>query len=104
MSVWCKVKSDGSVFDPVETNPQGSRQDIGQKEIVTEAYLDVTRDVHGPQVSTAKSNLMGQCLIQPKLTLKEAGGSLRGWKFSKLPTMMLQGVYISYECLSQIQT
>ena len=47
---------------------------------------------------------MGQCLIQPKLTLKEAGRILRGWKFSKLPTMMLQGVYISYECLLQIQT
>ena len=29
--------------------------------------------VHGPQVSAAKSNLMGQCLTQPKLTLKEAG-------------------------------
>ena len=72
MSVWCKVKPDGSVFDPAETNPQGSRQDFFQTKVVREAYRDVTRDVHGPQVSPAKSNLMGQCLTQPKQTLKEA--------------------------------
>ena len=53
-SVWCKVKPDGSVFDPEETNPQGSRQEIAQKEVVTEAYHDVTMDVHGPRVSATK--------------------------------------------------
>ena len=48
MTVCHKVKPDGSVFDPTEINPQESRQDIVQKEVVTEAYHDVTMDVHGP--------------------------------------------------------
>ena len=59
MTVCNKVKSDGLVFDPVKTNPQGSRQDIAQKEFVTEDYCDVTRGVHGPRLYATKSNLMG---------------------------------------------
>ena len=54
MSVCHKVKPDGSVFDTEETNPQGSRQDIAQKEVVTEAYHDVTMDLHGPRVFPTK--------------------------------------------------
>ena len=41
--------------------------------IIKKNYRDVTRGVHGQRVSATKSNLMGQCLTQPKLTLKEAG-------------------------------
>ena len=60
MSVCHKFKPDGSVFDPEETNPQGSRLDFTWKEVVTEAYRDVTIGVQCPRVSDAKSNLMGQ--------------------------------------------
>ena len=77
------------MFDPEETNPQGSRQDFAQTEVVKAAYLDVTTDVHGPRVSAAKSNLMGQCLTQLKLTLKEAGRILPGRKLAQRPTVML---------------
>ena len=73
MSVCREVKHDGQVFDPAKANPQGSRQDFTWTEFVTEAYHDVTIGVQCPLVSGAKSNLMGQCLTQPKLTLKEAG-------------------------------
>ena len=93
MSVCSKVRPDGSVFDPAETNPQGSRQDIAQKEFVTEAYCDVTRGVHGPQLSATKSNLMGQCLTQPKLTLKEAGRFFLREKLSQRPNLILQGTW-----------
>ena len=33
MSVCRKVKPDGSVFDPAETKPQGSREDFARKEL-----------------------------------------------------------------------
>ena len=85
-------QTDGSVFDPAETNPQGSRQDFAQTEVVKVVYHDVMRDVHFPQVSATKSNLIGQCLTQLKLTLKEAGRILPRKKLSQRPTMMLQGV------------
>ena len=81
------------MFDPAETNPQGSRQDIAQKEFVTEAYCDVTRGVHGPRLSATKSNLMGQCLTQPKLTLKEAGRIFLREKLSQRPNLILQGTW-----------
>ena len=42
-----------------ETNPQGSSHDFAFTEVVKKVYCDVTRDVHGPRVSAAKSNLMG---------------------------------------------
>ena len=89
MTVCNKVKPDGLVFDPAKTIPQGNRQVFSKREVVTEAYLDVTRDVHGPQVSAAKSNLMGQCLTQLKLTLEEVGRILPRRKLSKWYTMML---------------
>ena len=95
-SVCHKVKPNGSVFDTAETNPQGSRQDFSQMEVVEEAYHIVTRDVHGPQVSAAKSNLIGQCLTQFKLTLKEAGRFLPGQNLSQRPTVMLGGVYMAH--------
>ena len=104
MTVWCKVKPDGSVFDPEETNPQGSRQDITQKEVVREAYHDVKRGVHSPGLSATKSNLMGQCLTQSKLTLKEAGRFFPRKNLSQRPTMMLRGMYMAHECLLQSQT
>ena len=72
--------------------------------IIKKTYHDVTRGVHGQQVSATKSKLMGQCLIQPKLTLKEAGRILPGRKLSKRPTMMLRGVYMAHEYLPQSQT
>ena len=99
MSVCHKVKPDGSVFDTEETNPQGSRQDIAQKEVVTEAYHDVTMDVHGPRVFPTKSNLMGECLTQPKLTLKEAGRILPGLKLTKRPNKMLLVLHMAHVCL-----
>ena len=61
MSVCPKVKLDGSVFHTAEAHPQGNRQDFAQMEGVKEAYHDVTRGIHGPRVSAAKSNMMGQC-------------------------------------------
>ena len=104
MSVCSKVRPDGSVFDPAETNPQGSRQDIARKEFVTEAYCDVTRGVHGPRLSATKSNLMGQCLTQPKLTLKEAGRFFLREKLSQRPNLILQGMYMAQDFLPQSQT
>ena len=65
-------------------------------EVVEEAYHIVTRDVHGPRVSAAKSNLIGQCLTQFKLTLKEAGRFLPGQNLSQRPTVMLGGVYMAH--------
>ena len=103
-SVCHKVKPDGSVFDSTEIHPQGSRQDIAQKEFVTEAYRDVTRGVHGPQLYATKSNLMGKCLTQSKLTLKEAGKFFPREKLSQRPTLMLQGMYMAHKCLLQSQT
>ena len=79
MCVCHKVKHDGQVFDPAATNPQGSRLDFTWKEVVTGAYHDVPIGVQCPRVSDAKSNLMGQCLTQPKLTPKEVGRILPGW-------------------------
>ena len=100
----CEVKPDGSVFDPAKTNPQGSRLDFTWTEVVTGAYPDVTIGVQCPRVSATKSNLMGQCLTQKKLTLKEAGRILPKKKLSHRPTMMLQGMYMAHECLPQSQT
>ena len=39
---------------------------------------------------------MGQCLTQPKVTLKEAGRILPGQNLSQRPTVMLQGVYMAH--------
>ena len=73
-------------------------------EVVTEAYHDVIRGVQGPRLSATKSNLMGQCLTQPKLTLKEARRFFPRKKLSQRPTLMLQGMYMAHECLPQSQT
>ena len=83
MSVCHKVKPDGSVFDIAKAHPQGSRLYFAQMEVVKEAYHDVMRGVHGPRLSATKSNLMGQCSTQPKLTLKEAGRILPRWNCQK---------------------
>ena len=104
VSVCRKVKPDRPVFDPTETNPQGSRQDFAWMKVVTEAYCDARRGVHGPLVSATKSNLMDQCLTLKKLTLKEAGRILPGQNLSQRLTVMLRGVYMAHDCLPQSQT
>ena len=54
------------------------------------------RDVHGPQVSAVKSNLIDQCLTQFKQPLKEAGMILPGQNLSQRPTVILAGVYMAH--------
>ena len=90
------------------TQPKLTLKEAGrffsEREVVTEAYLDVSRDVHGQQVSVAKSKMMGQCLTQKKLTLKEVGRILPRQKLSKRPTLMLQQMYMAHGYLPQSQT
>ena len=65
-------------------------------DVVKKAYHDVMIGVHGQELSAAKSNLMGQCLTQFKLSLKEAGRILPGQNLSQRPTVMLIGVYMTH--------